>query len=353
MNKIKIGNRPVGKHFPVFIIAEIGINHNGDFNLAKKLIDEAIKCGADAVKFQTFRTEKLVSKNTPLAEYQRSEVRGQRLGISGQYELLKKLELTYDDFVELKKYCDKKNVIFLSTPFDEESADFLYNIGVPAFKISSGDLTNLPLLNYIAKKKLPMIISTGMANLKEVKEAVDIVRNSGCKKIILFHCVSSYPAKFEECNLSVIPYMIKKFNLLIGFSDHTPGVEASICAATLGAKVIEKHFTLSKGIEGPDHKCSLDKDEFKLLISSIRNTERAIGKPIKKIQKSEIDISKVVRKSMVAKINIKKETVIKKEHLAIKRPATGIKPKYINKIIGKKAKRDIFADEIIKWEDIF
>ncbi|MFQ5866771.1 MAG: N-acetylneuraminate synthase [bacterium] len=344
MKKIRINNRWIGDKEPVFIIAEAGVNHNGKLCLAKKLVDIAKEAGADAVKFQTFKPEDLAIPNTPKVGYQRKYSRG-----NTQFEMLKKLELKYEDFQALKEYCDKKGIIFLSTPHTESTIDFLKDL-VPAYKIASGDLTNLPLLQKVAKKKKPIILSTGMSNLEEVKEAVKVIKDKGNRKIILLHCVSNYPASLKEVNLYALELLREKFDSIVGFSDHTQGSIASIVAIALGAKVIEKHFTLSRKLYGPDHKTSLDRKEFIDFVRLLRQTESILGERRKSVQEGELENRKIARKSVVARINIPKGTLIKREILDIKRPGTGIASKELYKVIGKKANRNILKDTLIKWE---
>jgi len=332
MKKIKIGNKLISEEELCFVIAEIGINHNGKIDLAKQLIDVAKKSGVDAVKFQTFKTENLVTSEN-------------------QLKLLKKVELGHEDFKELKRYCNKKKIIFLSTPHTEDAIDFLEPL-VPAYKIGSGDLTNLPFLEKVAKKKKPIILSTGMANLKEIKEAVKTIKKAGNNKIILLHCTTSYPCPLEDVNLRAMLTLKKEFNLPVGYSDHTLGILVPIMAVAMGAKVIEKHFTLDKNLPGPDHKASLEPKEFKEMVKAIRNTERALGSEVKKPTRGEEKMKKFARKSIIAKTNIPKGEKIKKDMLIIKRPGIGIEPKYINKVIGKIARREIKKGSLIKFKDL-
>jgi len=347
MQKIKINKRKIGKGYPCFIIAEAGINHNGDIKLAEKLIDVAKDAGADAVKFQTFKSNNLVTREAKLANYQKKNIKEK----TSQIEMLEKLELSYDDFVSLKKYCDKKSIIFLSTPHSEDSIDFLDSL-VPAYKISSGDLTNLPFLERVAKKKKPIILSTGMATLKEIEEAIKTIRKSKNDKIILLHCTTNYPCLLEEVNLRAMTTLEKKFNILVGYSDHTLGILVPIMAVAMGACVVEKHFTLDKNLPGPDHNASLEPHELKEMIKEIRNAEKALGSGIKCPTESEKEIMKIVRKSIVAKVNIPKGVKIKRNMLIIKRPGTGIEPKNINKVIGKVAKKDIKEDTLISFDNL-
>ncbi|MBU4298539.1 N-acetylneuraminate synthase, partial [Patescibacteria group bacterium] len=318
MKKIKIGNKLIGKGGMCFIIAEAGVNHNGKFDLAKKMIEVAQKSGADAVKFQTFKAENVATETAKMAEYQKKNI-GTR---ESQLKMLKKFELEYEDFKELKKYCDKKRIIFLSTPYTEDAVDFLEPL-IPAYKIGSGDLTNLSFLEKIAKKKKPIILSTGMATLNEVKEAVKIIKKQGNNKIVLLHCTTNYPCPLEEVNLRAMLTLKKEFNLPVGYSDHTLGIMVPIMAVAMGAKVIEKHFTLDRNLPGPDHKASLEPDELKEMVVAIRNVEKAMGRSIKKPTKSEEKIKKVVRKSIIVKIDIPAGTKITKETLIIKRPGIG------------------------------
>ena len=346
--RIKIENRYIGENEPRFIIAEAGVNHNGDIELAKKLVDIAAESGADAIKFQTFKAENVAIKNAPKAEYQVKNTNSDE----SQYDMIKKLELSEEEFRELHRYARKKGIIFLSTPFDFESADFLEELGVPAFKVSSTDLTNLPFLEYIAEKGKPIILSTGMGTLGEIEEAVSTIKNTGNEDIILLHCITSYPAKFESLNLRAIQTLKEAFKLPVGFSDHSLGIYAPIAAVALGAVVIEKHFTLDKNLPGPDHKASLNPCELKEMIRGIRLIEKALGDGIKRPTPEEEEIKKIARRSIVAKVDIPKGAIITKDMITFKRPGTGLPPKYYNKIIGKRARRDIKADELIYWWDV-
>ena len=347
IKKVRILGRAVGDREPCFIIAEAGVNHNGKFSLAKKMIDEAKNAGADAVKFQVFHAEQLVTKTAEKAAYQKKTT-----GNSSQYNMLKKLELTKDEFRKLAAYAKKKNIIFLASAFDKESVDFLYELKVPAFKIPSGEITNFSLLKHIARKGKPIIMSTGMSNLGEVDEAIKTMREEGAKDVVLLHCVSNYPAKVEETNLRAMETLGHTFGLPVGLSDHTVGITIPIAAAALGAAIIEKHFTLGRKLPGPDHKASLEPKEMAEMIARIRNVERALGDGIKRPTKSEELVKKAVRRSIVARVRIPKGTVITKEMLELKRPGTGIGPKYLEKVIGKRAKKDIAADELIALEKL-
>lgn len=348
MNKFKIGSRWVGNNEPCFIIAEAGVNHNGDINLAKKLIDVAKDAGADAVKFQTFNANCIVTKGAKKADYQKKATNMDE----SQYSMIKKLELTKDDFEDLAKYAKERSISILSTPFDEKSADLLYKLGLPAFKISSGDITNYPLLRYIAKKGKPIILSTGMSTLGEVEDALNVIRNEGLKHIILLHCVSSYPAKIESANLTSIETLRQAFKTPVGYSDHTLGIIAPIVAIALGACVLEKHFTLDRSLSGPDHKASIEPDELKNMVKSIKCTEVALGDGIKRPTKEEMMIKQVVRRSIVANRDISIGEIITEGMLDVKRPGTGIEAKYWDNVIGKKAKMNIKTDGILMWDMI-
>lgn len=329
-----------------FIIAEAGVNHNGSVKIAKKLVDAAKEVGADAVKFQTFKAEKLVTKDADKAEYQIKNS-----GEESQYDMIKNLELSDDEFKEIAEYTTQKDLIFLSSPFEEESVDLLYEIGIPAFKIASGEITNFPLLEHIAKKQKPVILSTGMSTLCEVEEAINTIKEYN-DNITLMHCLTSYPAKKENTNLNVIKTLEYAFKLPVGFSDHTEGIEMSIAAVAMGSCCIEKHFTLDKNLPGPDHKASLEPNEFAEMVKCIRNVEKGLGNGIKKPTSEEIEIKRLVRKSIVAKEDILKGTILDENILDIKRPGTGIEPKYLNDVIGKELTEDIKKDTLIKWNQL-
>ena len=332
---------------PCFIIAEAGVNHNGDINIAKKLVDAAFETGANAVKFQTFKAENLVTKKAPKADYQKKST-----GNGNQYEMLKKLELSYEDHVLLKKYCEDKGIMFISTPFDFESVDLLEKLDIPLYKISSGDLTNIPLLRYIGKLNKPMIVSTGMSNLGEVEIAVNTIKECGNNEITLLHCTSNYPTAYDDVNLNAMITLKNAFNLPVGYSDHTIGIEVPIAAVAMGVKVIEKHFTLDKEMEGPDHRASLNPQELKNMVDSIRNIEKAFGDGIKKCNINEESTKKVARKSIVARVNIRKGEVISYDKIAFKRPGNGISPIFMDEIIGKVAIEDIDGETFITFSNV-
>ena len=327
----------------IIIIAEIGVNHNGSMKLAKKLIDYAVIAKADYVKFQSYITKNLLIDNSNLAGYQKKSFKGT------QNDLLKKYELSFQQQTELFKYCKYKKIGFLSTPFDNESLNFLKN-KVSIIKVSSGDLDNIPFLKNIAMTKKKIFLSTGMANVNEIKISLNELIKSGAdkKKITLLYCHSEYPTSFNNINLNSIIYLKKKFNIRVGFSDHTTGVEASIAAATLGAQVIEKHFTISKKMKGPDHSSSIDFKELEFMIKSIRNIEKGLGKFGKYVSKAEKKNKLSVRKSIVAFKQIKKGTLFTKDNLITKRPGTGISAIKWKKVLGKKARKNFEKNEQIK-----
>ncbi|MBI2658427.1 N-acetylneuraminate synthase [Candidatus Woesearchaeota archaeon] len=355
MMRINIGGRGIGENEPCFIIAEAGVNHNGSLELAKKLVDAAKDAGADAVKFQTFKSEDLIAEKTPMAKYQEENIGGGET----QLQMLKRLELDYNNFKALKKYCDEKDIIFLSTPHTNDAIDFLDKM-MPAFKIGSGDLTNIPFLKKAAKKLKPMILGTGMSTLEEVKEALSEIYEAGNREVIMLHCTTSYPCPKNEVNLRAMQTMQKELDSLVGYSDHTLGIDVPQMAVKLGAVLIEKHFTLDRGMEGPDHKASLEPDELKEMITAIKNKDYekikldggVLGSAEKKPTKSEIENAKVARKSIVAARNIAKGEKLSFGNLAIKRPGIGLKPKDIYSIIGKKANAQIMKDELLSLEKI-
>ncbi len=329
----------------VFIIAEAGVNHNGSIKLAKKLIDVASDAGADAVKFQTFKTEKLVSKNAQKADYQKETTSKKE----SQFDMIKKLELDIDTHNELISYCNSKNIMFLSTPFDHDSIDLLNSIGLKIFKIPSGEITNLPYLRHIGSLNKEVILSTGMADIGEIEDALDILITYGTKKenITILHANTMYPTPMEDVNLRAMNTIGNTFDCKYGYSDHTLGIEVDIAAVAIGASIIEKHFTLDKTMEGPDHKASLEPNELVAMIKGIRNIELALGSKIKKPSKSEVKNIVPVRKSIVAKVGIKKGEEFTYENLSIKRPSNGISPMRWDEIIGTIASKDYVEDELI------
>ncbi|MBK9451644.1 MAG: N-acetylneuraminate synthase [Bacteroidetes bacterium] len=346
MNLISIADRKIGPGFPCFIIAEAGVNHNGDPALARELIVAAAEAGADAVKFQTFKAEKLVTKSAKMADYQVQNT-GQE---SSQLDMLRKLELQYDAHRELKDFAESLGLIFLSTPFDLEGIDFLKDLGVVAFKAGSGDLTNLPYLRKMASQGLPMIISTGMAVLEECHDAVNAIREAGDPGLVVLHCTTNYPCPEEEVNLLAMQTMGAALKCLVGYSDHTDGILVPQLAVAAGACVIEKHYTLDRNMEGPDHKASLEPHELKDMIQRIRQVEKIMGHGDKIPNPSELRIMEAARKSIVAAKDIPAGTLISVELLDIKRPGTGISPKKMQDLTGRRAKVTIEADTIITWD---
>lgn len=335
---------------PVLIIAEAGVNHNGDIELAKKLIDEAAEAGADIVKFQTFKTENLVSKDAKMAEYQVSNT----LKEDSQFNMLKKLELSRSDHDVLIEHCRKRTIKFLSTAFDLESLDVLTDLGIEIFKIPSGEITNYPFIKRIGAKNKKVILSTGMSDLLEIKEAIELLLASGTKldNITVLHCNTEYPTPMEDVNLLAMNSIKNEFGVNIGYSDHTAGIEVAIAAVALGAKVIEKHFTLDKEMEGPDHKASLNPGELRQMVKSIRNIERAMGSDKKEPSASELKNKVVARKSIHLAMDLRKGHVLSESDLVMKRPGDGISPMKMGEVIGKKIKNDLSADSKLNILDL-
>jgi len=348
MDQIEIDGKVVGKGKSCFIIAEAGVNHGGSIDCAKKLIDTAKWAGADAVKFQIFMAEDIVIPQAEKAEYQKNTT----CQDESQFDMIKKLELSEEEFRYLASYAKEKNILFLSTPFSFTSVDLLEELGISAYKIASGEITNFPLLEYIAGKSKPIILSTGMSTQEEVGEALKAMNDVGEKRVVLLHCVTSYPARIEEINLRAIETLRKAFNLPVGLSDHTLGKTSSIAAAAMGACMIEKHFTLCRNLPGPDHKASLEPVELKELVEAVREVEKAMGSGIKLPTLEEEKIKLIARRSIVAATEIPKGSRINRDMLDIKRPGTGIAPKDLMAIVGKKAKDGIPKDSLITWEII-
>jgi len=334
------------KRDKVFIIAEAGVNHNGNIEIAKKLIDIAIGVGANAVKFQTFKAEKVISKFAQKAEYQYKITDKNET----QLEMVKRLELDVDAHKELIHYCKKKGLMFLSTPFDIESIGLLNELEVEILKIPSGEITNLPYLRKIGSLNRNIIISTGMADLEEIGKALGILLESGTSKdnITVLHCNSEYPTPFEDVNLTAMLTIRDTFRVNIGYSDHTPGIEIPIAAVALGATVIEKHFTLNKDMDGPDHKASLGPDELKSMVTAIRNIEKSLGDGIKRPSPSELKNRPLVRKSIIAGMDIKEGDMLTENNITVKRPGIGINPMEWDNVIGRKAIHDFKEDELIE-----
>ena len=339
----------ISENSPVFIIAEAGVNHNGSIALAKQLIDVAANVDADAVKFQTFVAEEVLSADAPKAEYQKQTTDASE----SQLDMIKKLELSKEEHQELMNYAKQKNIMFLSTPFDEGSVDLLVELGVPLIKISSGEITNHPFLKYIAKKGLPIILSTGMSTLEEVAEAVLVIKEAGCNDLTLLHCTSNYPTRVEDCNLLAMKTLADAFDVPVGYSDHTTGIYVPLATVAMGACVIEKHFTLDKNLPGPDHMASLEPDELEEMVRSIRLVEKARGSSVKAPVESELEVRDVARRSTVAKVNIPIGTIITEDMLAFKRPGTGVAPKDMKQVVGRKVKIHIKKDDLIHTKILF
>lgn len=327
----------------VIVIAEAGVNHNGSVKVAKRMIDIAKDCGADIIKFQTANPEALVSKYAPQAEYQKKNLGKEE----SQLEMLKKLMFGYSEYEELYDYCNKKDICFLSTPFDIESIEFLDKLNMPFWKIPSGEITNYPYLVDIAKTNKKVVMSTGMSTLEDIEAAMKVLKDNGCPMITLLHCNTQYPTPYEDVNLMAMKSLQDRFGVEVGYSDHTLGIEVPIAAVALGASIIEKHFTLDRNMEGPDHKASLLPQELCQMVSGIRNIEKSIGNGEKRPTKSEIDNIVVARKSIVARRQIQKGELFTSENITTKRPGNGISPMKWEEILGKHAVKDFEKDEMI------
>ena len=351
MNSFRIDSCEIGPNANCYIIAEAGVNHNGNQKTALDLVKAAKKIGADCIKFQTFKAESVITKTAPKANYQLKVTDTNE----SQFEMLKKLELNERDYQMIINECKRVGITFLSTPYNEQDADFLENLGVSAFKIASGQLIELAFLKHVAKLGKPMIISTGMADLAEVYEAVAAIRETGNNQISILQCTTNYPSLNQDANIRAMVSMGEALDTLYGYSDHIEENYACYAAVSLGAKIIEKHFTLDRTLPGPDHKASLNVPQFKELIEGIRKTEIALGSPVKKPSQRELDNIQGMRRSIVLNSPIKKGEIITKENISFKRPATGLSPKLIDTIIGKKAAQNIIEDvplkeSMILWE---
>lgn len=340
---VEIRNRRVGPGCPCFFIAEAGVNHNGRVEMATRLVEVAADAKADAVKFQTFKAEDVVSASARKADYQR------RMTDPGesQLDMLRRLELSADGHHNIVTRCETAGITFLSSPFDEASADLLDELGVPAFKIASGEITNSPFLEYVARKRKPIILSTGMSYLAEVDEAVRVIRAAGCDELILLHCVSNYPADPADANLRAMETMARKYGLPVGYSDHAPGTEVALAAVALGACVIEKHFTLDRSLPGPDHRASLEPDELGALVRQIRIVEAALGDGRKRPAAAEADTAAVARKSLVAAHDIQAGTTLTEGLIAVKRPGTGLSPAMRSNLIGRTVRISVRAGTLL------
>jgi len=343
MEKVRIRNKAIGRDEPVFIIAEAGINHNGDIDLARQLVLEAKKCGADCVKFQTFKAVRVVTEDAPKANYQ---MKTTDPGES-QLEMLKNCELKPEFHKELMELCDREDIIFLSTPYNIEDVDFLDELGVQAFKLASIHAAEPCFARYVAEKGKPVILSSGMATLGEVDEAVRAIRETGNEDFVILQCTTNYPSRLEDANLSAMLTIGNAFGVPVGYSDHTQNDTACIAAVALGAKVIEKHFTLDKTLPGPDQSSSAEPDEFARLVSNIRDAEKALGSARKEPCEIEKENAVGMRRSIVARCDISKGSVITEEMLTFKRPSAGLSPKYMDYVVGKEAAENIYMDEFI------
>jgi N,N'-diacetyllegionaminate synthase len=338
-----IAGKSIGPGAPCFIIAEAGVNHNGDIILARKLIDAAVESCADAVKFQTFNADRIITRDAPQADYQRRNI-----GVEeSQYAMLKRLEMSHAMHRELLDYCTHRSIFFLSTPFEEESADFLNSLHIPAFKIPSGEITNLPFLDHVARMLQPMIVSTGMSTLDDVSAAVACIRATGNERLALLHCVSNYPAAASDINLRAMDTLRETFAVPTGYSDHTDGLEIAFAAVARGAQIIEKHFTLDRALPGPDHKASLEPAELTALVTGIRRIETSLGDGIKRCVDAEKSTAAVARKSIVANRDVAAGSILAREDLVIQRPGTGISPARLNAIIGRKTRVALRAGDVL------
>jgi len=346
--QIRIADRLVGAGHPCYVIAEAGVNHNGSLARAIELIDCAADAGADAVKFQTFRADQLATADAAQADYQRENM-GESVS---QQEMLARLELSHEDHHQLAAHCKKRGIEFLSTPFDEQSADLLQAMQVPVLKISSGELTNLPFLKYVARLGRPLILSTGMSCLGEVEAAVDCILATGNDQLILLHCVSNYPAEPNTINLRAMQTMRAAFGLPAGYSDHTLGIDVAVGSVALGACVLEKHFTLDRTLPGPDHRASLEPTELRQLVTSVRNVEAALGDGRKQPAPCELGTAKVARRSLVAAANIPAGTPLTERLIASKRPGTGLSPAFKPQLLNRRVTVDIPAGHLLTWKDV-
>jgi len=344
--KLTLDRRVVGAGHPALVIAEAGVNHNGELNLAFQLVDAAIAAGADAIKFQTFIASEVITAEAAKADYQKTTTGEQE----SQLEMVKRLELSFGDFRKLKIYCDDQDIMFLSTPFDLKSVDFLAGLGVAAFKISSGDLTNDPLLRHVAAQKRPVILSTGMSDMDEVRDALAVINAAGNDEVILLQCVTNYPAAAEDINLKAMLSMQSAFDVNVGYSDHTLGIEVPLAAVALGACVIEKHFTLDKNFAGPDHRASLEPHEFKAMVEGIRKVEASLGNGQKVPAASETNNAAVARRSIVAARDISAGTTITPTEITFMRPGTGLPPRMAEQVVGKTARIDVKAGSLLDLE---
>ena len=346
VDPVTIGEQKVGPGLPCLVIAEAGVNHNGSLEMALRLIDAAADAGADIVKFQTFKAEEVVSPIAPKADYQVQTTGGSE----SQLEMVKKLELQPEAFRQIERRCRERGIVFMSTPFDKGSVDLLKDLGVVAFKIGSGELTNLPFLSYVAAQGKPMILSTGMSNLDEVAAAVGAVRAAGNRELVILHCVSNYPAAPSSVNLRVMKTLEDEFGVPVGYSDHTEGIAIPLAAVALGACIVEKHFTLDRSLPGPDHRASLEPHELAAMMRGIRTVEAALGDGIKQPAAEELNTAAVARRSLVAACDLQAGTVLLDAMVAIRRPGTGLPPSALLQLVGRCLRQDVAAGELITME---
>lgn len=343
---IESPERKIGPGWPCFVIAEAGVNHNGDLALARQMVDVASQCGADAIKFQTFKAERLVTSQAPKARYQAAATGRDET----QLEMLRRLELDFDSYPRLLEDCRSRALTFMSTPFDSESADFLDQLGMTIFKIASGEITNLPFLKHVAGKGKPMILSTGMSTLGEVDQAVQTIRGAGNEFLAVLQCTSEYPAAPQTINLRAMTTMAQAFAIPVGFSDHSEGIEIALAAAALGANIIEKHFTLDKNLPGPDHRASLEPEDLAKLVAGIRKVEAALGHGRKEPADGEMSTAAVVRKSLASQVDIPCGTILAQDHITTLRPGTGLPPSMLAYVLGRKAKVAIPAGRLLSLD---
>lgn len=346
--KVRIGERVVGPRSPCFVIAEAGVNHNGDPDLARRLVDAAAEAGADAVKFQTFRAERVISPEAPKARYQLDTTDASE----SQLEMARQLELDAETHRALQAHARQQGILFLSTPFDEDSADLLAELGVPAYKIGSGEITNWPLLRHVARLGAPVILSTGMSFIGEVEDAVRVIRGEGNDRVVLLHCVSAYPTPPAEANLQAMETLSRAFGVPVGFSDHTLDIQVPLAAVALEARVLEKHLTLDRSLPGPDHRASLEPEEFADLVAKVRDVESAMGDGRKRPMPSEEDVRRVARRSLVLTRDVREGERIGEEAIQVLRPGDGIEPRHLSRVVGRRVARDLERGTVLRWEDL-
>ncbi|NHC46379.1 pseudaminic acid synthase [Motilibacter aurantiacus] len=345
--EISIGQRPVGPGHPCYVIAEAGANHNRDLDTAKRLIDVAAESGSDAVKFQTYTAEGLYSRKTPNPSYLKNSslLKDQET----VWELIKRVEIPWEWHEELASHAAAAGIDFLSTPFEEAAVDLLETVKVPAYKIASYEITHLPLIEYAARTGKPLLLSTGMASLADIERALDVANEAGCEQVALLHCAINYPPRFEDLNLRAISTLASAFQVPIGWSDHTPGHTADVAAVTLGATLVEKHYTLSRDQEGPDHAFALEPDELTAMVKAIREAEASLGTPVKRVTPAEAEMYRIGRRSLVAARDLPAGTVVTREDIAVKRPGYGIPVHELDAVLGRTTSEAIEADEILQW----